>query len=286
MGFMDNIWDSAKSFAGNIPKAMLIVKHPSVVQKDPATNFFQKDKDRTLDQKTQNKKKLDELRAALAKQYKSNKGLALRFDDVKSLVASKQAEGVKYTVMEVQYNPSSIRFDTSGGSRYEMSEGKMDLLNYQVATTMRVQLIFENINLMDAFMLQNLNPNVGNIKEMAQSKFSDGGFTNNKEYSVQTQLDGLLALLQRSETRHVVFAYSGLFFPGEVCGVTVKYTMFNKKGNPVMGTADIEIYQDDNYRDDKNESYWDKAYKTFFEENNTTKGGFSKVNNNILGLNL
>ncbi len=264
----------ASSITGNIPKAILCVRQ----MKD-------NDSEETAAQDAGN------LQEALRRQ--TQKALNEGTQTFSSLTGSGVIDYFDYLAMEVQYNPSSIHMETlagvvdySGGNLGGQSINQLALDNQPVSTTMSFQLIFDDMNPFDAFMLQNFVPTtVGNVVSLAGSgvkKKAMGG------YSVQAQMDGLMALLTQTETRNVIFFWAKMCFRGVLTGVNCRYTMFNKDGNPIRGVVELSIRQD---AEDKYGS-WDKAFTQAFgqateNEERGMAGRFSKVtNNNFLNLNL
>lgn len=217
--------------------------------------------------------------------------------------------GSGYLAMEVQYNPSSIHMETQagqveylGGNLGGKSDNQIVQDTQPVSTTMRFQLIFDDMNPFDAFMLENLVPTTaGNIVSLVGSGVrkmkgtKEGEEENDKKkgcYSVQDQVDGLMALLTQVETRQVIFFWAKMCFRGELTGVNARYTMFNKDGNPIRGVVDLTIRQGDEEELAYDTKYWDQAFtETFGQAAEETErgmaGAFSKVtNNNLLNLNL
>ena len=202
----------------------------------------------------------------------------------KNLLGQDQA----YLAMEVQYNPSSIQMQTATGSQLDYSGGSMgNMANNMIiqnivptSTTMNVQLIFDEVNMYDAFMVNNVNSPVGAITQAAK-------YAVEKEHSVQHQIEGILSLLTMDVTRQVVFYWSKMCFRGELTAVQANYTMFNKSGNPIRGVVNLSIRQGEQAELFES-SYWGKAYENLFTKGKADgKSTLSKVtNNNVLNLNL
>lgn len=204
--------------------------------------------------------------------------------------------GSGYLALEVQYNPSSIYLDTQAGRQVQYSGGSLGSnstnqivqVTQPVATTMSFQLVFDDMNLRDAFMMENIALTAGNAISAVAKAVNDkkGG------YSVQNQMDGLMALLTRDETRQVIFFWGKMCFRGELTGVSSKYTMFNKDGNPIRGTVNLTLRQGNEPQFQYDETYWDEAFTNAFgdQDENVTSGIKSKVdkvlNNNFLNINL
>ena len=219
------------------------------------------------------------------------------YNDIRALAMNKN-----YIALEVQYNPASLRLDTSAGKQMEFKGGSQnpELSVYKApsATILTMELLFDDVNNMDAFML-NDNPLTGmtasNVANSAISilKNLDEG------YSVMRQMQGLLSLLTIAEAQRVIFFWGDMSFHGCVTDVDMQYTMFNKKGHPVRGKVTLSIRQEDDeelnmvrdkaYTYDK--EYWDSAFDdTFKEEGEAGEGLLDTVNkftnNSLLNLKL
>lgn len=276
--FMQNL---KSSITGNIPKAILCVRD---MMGDDSVEDDAKAAARLQE------KLLEETRDALKRGVGDRTLASQTFG---SIIEGGKMGGSGYLAMEVQYNPSSIHMETragvvdySGGNLGGQSINQLAQDNQPVATIMSFQLIFDDMNPSDAFVLENLAPTtVGNTVSLVGSgmkKKIDGG------YSVQKQVDGLIALLTQTETRHVIFFWAKMCFRGVLTDVNTRYTMFNKDGNPIRGVVELSIRQDaeDVF------GHWDKAFTKAFGKaaENAERGmasGFSKItNNNFLNLNL
>ncbi len=277
----------ASSFSGNIPKAILCVRKMPT-QKMSAQDSW-----------------ADTVNAAagLQEELLAKTKMALEGSQTfGSLTKGGMMEDSGYFAIEVQYNPSSIHMETLAGRQVDYSGGNLGgkSINQQtevtqpVSTTMSFQLIFDDMNPFDAFMLENLAPTTvgntvslaGGLKKMTTDDMAKGG------YSVQTQVDGLMALLTQTETRQVIFFWAQMCFRGELTSVNTRYTMFNKDGNPIRGVADLTICQGEDPRFGYDTTYWDEAFSKAFgnEEENEVRGMADqwsrKLNNNFLNLNL
>lgn len=240
---MDILQDVGSSITGSINKAMLFVKKNNT--KTGKTNSQLRDE--LLKEKT-----------GLLK----NPGKSLK-------TASGIAEGKNengYHTMQVKYNPSSIRFSTQAGSYMHCGVGGMGInqitqMTMPSQTIMSVDLIFDDMNIPDAFMWEKYQLTAGSavssVSGIAKQAIKDG-------YSVQAQIDGLIALLTQSESRNVVFYWSEMAFAGEVTNVNAEYTMFNPQGHPIRGKVTLSIFQMDNEVDSADKRYWDKAFTELF----------------------
>lgn len=286
MGITEYLKNTGRLLTGNIPKAILCVPD---VTKLPS-NFFTKE---TAYQVSEIRTNADNLKKALVG---GNKSLVQTFSDLTGVSSGKPTSTVAeqgYLALEVQYNPSSVYLETVAGQQTNVSGFSMgDATNQQMrrieaptATTLSVQLLFDAVNPQDSFMMSNMAPTVGNAVS-AISNLAKG------DYSVKTQMDGIMSLLTLSYTRQVLFFWSKMCFQGELTSVSSHYKMFNTKGNPVRGELRLTIRQEENAAAKYENQYWQKAFDKAFGDSTfsgLTKsvGTASKVlNNSVLNLNI
>lgn len=272
------------SLSGNVPKAILCVRNIKTLEQITSQDGAE---ERLRKKRANMKDTLDaakDLQDAFMKATENALSGTVSSKARKNLLGQDQA----YLAMEVQYNPSSIHMQTATGSQLDYSGGSMgNMANNMIiqnivptSTTMNVQLIFDEVNMYDAFMVNNVNSPVGAIAQAAK-------YAVEKEYSVQHQIEGILSLLTMDVTRQVVFYWSKMCFRGELTAVQANYTMFNKSGNPIRGVVNLSIRQGEQAEIFES-SYWGKAYENLFTKGKADgKSTFSKVtNNNVLNLNL
>lgn len=195
-----------------------------------------------------------------------------------------------YIPMKVQYNPSSMNFsgrageirnESAGGS----NEGSFQRYNAPEETILSMELMFDDVNVMDAFMVNSSVASVQGIGDVAGQLINAGL---GKEYSVQDISEVFVAAMLNSYTRMVGFVWNKTIFWGELTSVNVQFTMFNKKGNPIRSKVYIQIRQDKKngetrYATEKN---WEKAYENMFKVKNTnTAFNINNAASNIFNLN-
>ena len=195
----------------------------------------------------------------------------------------------KYMKVTVQFNPASIRLDSLNGQVQDINSGDVNKLVQQKdflgRTKMSFDLIFDDVDPMDAFMLNEVaNVNVSSVARKGMNMIEHKGNT----FSVTKKMETFMALLATNGGQHVIFFWSKMTFRGLITGVTNKYTMFNTSGNPIRGVMHLEITQDASKQDafEYENKSWEKSYKRVFKEG---KGGgtgmLSKLtNNNILNI--
>ena len=272
--------DTANLATGNIPKAILCV--PDVKK----TQGLSVDQMITLS---------DKLREQLLNA--GGEGVMSSFKSLVGRGTTQTIEQFRYLALEVPYNPSSIYLETVAGSQMNFSGGAMgDASTSQlrqnvepVSTTMSVQLLFDAVNVYDSFMMSNLSVNVGNavgVVSNAVNKLAGDG------YSVKPQMDGIMSLLTRDYTRHVLFFWAQMCFQGELTSVSSNYKMFNTQGNPVRGEIRLTIRQSEDISAKYSNTYWEKAFDKAFGDA-MTSGLTQSVNslsrglsNSVLNLNI
>lgn len=288
------IQNVASSITGNLPKAILCVRDLSQVT---AGDLSDDDKSAmsSVKKASELQKKLlrstdDALNGLMENQRMGSQ--TFRSLTGKGGVMA----GSGYLALEVQYNPSSIYMDTQAGKQVQYSggalgQGSINQLTqiYQPAITiMSFQLVFDDMNPQDAFLLENTAPTAGNLVSGA----ADVARKVKGSYSVQTQIDGLMSLLTQTVTRQVVFYWAKMSFQGNLISINSRYTMFNKDGNPIRGVVDLSISQQGGPGSGYDETYWDEAFTRTFGDSLTdrTAGKVGKaakaMQNNLLNIHL
>ncbi len=149
---------------------------------------------------------------------------------------------------EVQYNPASITMNTVGGNIQKYTamgnDSPNSLVSYdkETSTYLSMSLIFEDINVHDAFAsatAESTGVNVSQAVDLGKDLISNA----NGGYSVRVKVEGIFSLLRYKRTRQVIFVWNNMFFHGELLSVDAQYTMFNKLGNPIRAVVNLEIQQ-------------------------------------------
>ncbi len=276
MGIVSSLGKTVNQITGNVPKAILCV--PDIYS----------DGDKSVEETI---RQSNALRSALLEA--GGEGVLGAFSGIAGRSTTQTIESNGYLALEVQYNPSSVYLESVAGTQMNFSPMNMgDASTNQlrqnvepVATTMNVELIFDAVNVQDSFMLSNTAATVGN----AVSAVADLA---KKNYSVKPQIDGILSLLTRDYTRHVLFFWAKMCFQGELSSVSSHYTMFNTSGNPVRGVVRLTIRQSEDPAAKYENTYWEKAFTKAFGESNAVTSvsagntAASILNNSVLNLNL
>ena len=269
MGVEKAIQNLKASATGNIVKAVLCIR---AVKKQSIDQNDDKGIDALGDSIQSTVKDTNALNDSLMERAEAslNGDAVSTYKDIKS-----EAESNNYIALEVQYNPTSIRFDTSAGRQmnYGGEVGNVELKQFRApaSTTLTVELLFDDVDTADAFGLED-SPLAG--ISMANTLRSIAN-TSGKEHSVQHQMEGLLSLLTIPAARQVIFFWGNMSFRGEVCEVNETYTMFNSKGYPIRGKVMLQIRQasgmsmldsDADAMYEYDETYWTKAFDETFKE--------------------
>lgn len=133
-----------------------------------------------------------------------------------------------YEILEVQYNPVSVKMDAGGGDKVlkTMSSNQDAASISQVVnaqrTTLSVDLIF------------------------------DGPKT-------QSAMRQCLTSLLGASVRKVIFCWGFMAFPGTVTRINMTYTMFSETGSPIFGKIAVSFLQSGSSKEE--DAYWEKAYK-------------------------
>lgn len=251
---------------GNINKAYMLMHRPELIP--------------DLDDMTGKKNlgSLTGLSAAAAKLQDEN--FAASGNMFNALSMDKTLAGVvneaNYILVPVQFNPSSIAFQGMGGEIRRESvggsgENQFQQFDIPSETTLAMELIFDDTNNKDAFMMDAEMPLLSEIASV-------GGLTQRieqgmsalagKKYSVQDQTELFIAAMVQNFTRLVGFAWNKMIFWGELVGVNVQYTMFNKAGAPIRAKVAIQIRQDQAIGGDEpyqTEKKWEQAFEDMFK---------------------
>lgn len=244
---MDYLQDLGSSLTGSINKAMLLVK-----KNDKDTMKISELRDKLVDISD----------VSVINNPKGVLKAAQRYNKVKSIAGS------DFYVMQLKYNPSSIRFSSQAGSYVQSGPGNAGVnqitqITVPSRTTMYVDLIFDDVSVMDSFMWDKFHLGINSTVTATAGGIKQA--TKNG-YSVQTQMEGLISLIIYEYSRNVIFYWSEMAFAGEVTGVSATYTMFNPQGHPVRGKISLTIFQSEESNNTSGGEYWDSAFDRLFND--------------------
>lgn len=266
---MDYLQDIRTSITGSINKAMLLIKK----SKNEGTDLNSiRNKLVAIDGKS------------IVNNPKGVLNAPERYNKVKKIVNG------DYYVMQVKYNPSSIRYSTQAGTYVQSGPGNMGVnqitqITVPSRTTMYVDLIFDDVSVMDAFMWDKFHLSANSITTGAAGVVKQ---ITKDGYSVQKQMEGLVSLITNKSSRSVIFYWCEMAFAGEVTGVNATYTMFNPQGHPVRGKVSLSIFQTEDNKDYSGGRYWDEAFNRLFgdyrQDNDVEDTRFINQIGNIINI--
>ena len=175
---------------------------------------------------------------------------------------------------EVQFNPAEITIQAQGGgmsqvTNFSGSTKKADKagasitfqqLNPRIMVT--IPLIFDRVVNADAFLQDKLALSPTSIIKNVGTAIATMAFK--KEITVQTQVEGLIAVLRNDYTREIIFTWSDMSYYGKINGVNARYTMFSPTGKPIRATVDLNILCSDPKTSVGSMGQWEDRYKKAF----------------------
>lgn len=163
-----------------------------------------------------------------------------------------QMENAKNKRFRVQFNPSELQVYATSDPIEKLSaqqregEGQREaVVDSPVSGRLElsVSLIFDHMNVSTSFMMEkNLLP------------VSASGITNlvtlgmDKQFTVQTEVEGFIAALRNLYTQQATFEWSDFTFTGALLYVGAQYTMFSTNGTPVRAKVSLRLRQEKNGR--------------------------------------
>lgn len=262
----DTLISKITSATGAVTKAVIAVRNPYYAVGE------EEDQNSNSNSASVSKAMRDAAESRLSKAATSNAGSTSMSDFANNTKVNAAMQRAGFLFLEVQYNPSTLRFDTRGGDFMEydrngsIGTGGTDIVTNKglQETSLNCQLIFDAMNIMDSFAYDGntsltINNAVSGVGGIVKGNTGDG-------YSVKPQVEAFLGMLSKAPNRRMIFYYGKTAFHGELIRVNVKYTMFNKKGHPVRAIVDITIQQQSNpyYKEDV--IYWRKAFAKAFKQ--------------------
>jgi len=188
---------------------------------------------------------------------------------------------------KVQFNPSELQLyasvPTLSKQNLQRSKGiRQSLSNAAIkpSVDLTVPLIFDDVNIFDAFMWDKFNGVLrGNPTAIAKSAVSLAMKATGTKWTVQTEVEGLVAALRNPYTRNITFRWANFSFTGQLHTINAQYTMFSPSGRPVRAKVNMRLHQEldpDKLQD------WYTDFDNGFSGNQSTL----VTNNNLLNLNL
>lgn len=190
---------------------------------------------------------------------------------------------------EVQFNPSTITIQAQGGgmsqvtnvgkSTKDKENGEMSSIVYQTLKpriTVTIPLVFDRVVNSDAFLQDKLSLNPAQLAKNVGTAVATMVF--DKKLTVQTQVEGLIAVLRSDYTREIMFSWADMSYHGLINGVNAQYTMFSPNGEPLRATVNLTILCSDPEIVKGCMGQWEDRYKAAFAQK-----GVNAISNSTVG---
>lgn len=136
-------------------------------------------------------------------------------------VAGSKSRALETKIIPVQFQPSSLRFQSSSGAK----EGSRGDISKPEDTRRRKP--------------ENAEPASPERLSMSVSLLFDD--TLYEKENVMPRVEGMLAAVRNPFTRQVSFHWGELYYRGRVTEIQAEYEMFGRDGSPVRARVDLTI---------------------------------------------
>ncbi len=177
-------------------------------------------------------------------------------------------------MMEVQFNPASLRLSAMGGdddvqtTNYTQDGAGISRGAVGLHVEMSVKLIFDQISNYAAFTQDMLT--VSTSRAASQAASAIGGAISNAlkgtPASVQQIVESFVSTMRNENTRRICFQWGEFYYEGVLSRVNSTYTMFDLAGNPIRAEVMMVLYLVDDDLDKEFNEYWEDAYFAAFIE--------------------
>ena len=152
--------------------------------------------------------------------------------------------GSQDRALRVQFNPSELTLNASAVPKSEQdgTTGRSRTMAVEDAKlNLTVVLYFDDMQTYDAFMWDKFTAGLtaqgaANLAKMGMEAAGKG-----KVYSVQGQVEALVAALRNPYTRLISFRWADFTFIGQLNTVRANYTMFSPSGRPIRAQVLLRI---------------------------------------------
>ncbi len=173
-------------------------------------------------------------------------------------------------MMEVQFNPSSLRLSAMGGdddvqtTNYTQDGAGISRGAVGLHVEMSVKLIFDQISNYAAFTQDMLTLSSSRAISQATSAISNA--IKSTPASVQQIVESFVATMRNENTRRICFQWGDFYYEGVLSRVNSTYTMFDLAGNLIRAEVMMVLYLVDDDLDKEFNEYWEDAYHAAFIE--------------------
>lgn len=188
---------------------------------------------------------------------------------------SARGNGKEVVRFVVQFNPAELRITAEGqqdSNSYltDVSGTGKTIATNPLSSRARVyfKLIFDDTDNEEAFQSEYAVLHPGEVKQRAGNYMKTPQQILNarstrkqqKERTVRSQVEGLMAALRSEYKRKVRFIWGSLSYSGYLNTLQAEYTMFNPDGSPIRAEVQIVILCMDENLEQGNMGQWHKHY--------------------------
>ena len=194
-------------------------------------------------------------------------------------------KGATKKYFKVQFNPSELTLNgmlerSAKQNAQAGEEGKRTATDavQRPTITMTVRLYFDDVCQSDAFMGEKFTSGLS-----MQTVVNVASMLSGKVYSVQPQVEALIAALRNNFTRTITFYWGKFSFSGQLSNVGAQYTMFSISGRPIRAVVSLRIYQE---LDPTKVNPWYTDFTNTFKGSSLSLTGAAQKVGNLLNFNL
>lgn len=192
---------------------------------------------------------------------------------------------------EVQFNPATLNISAQRGGvitsvDFTGNNAAQGLQVQPTYMTMNVDLIFNKVDPSEAFLDQKLiftQALQGNVKSTLNTLSK---FTGSVGYSVQSEIEGLIAACKILGTVYVKFDWGKLSYVGLLDALDCEYKMFSPKGEPIYGVVHLSMILADPKVTDGNLGKWNEAYLELIKDGPVSMNTLSNKVGSYLNFSL
>lgn len=206
-------------------------------------------------------------------------------------------KGVKKT-FEVQFNPSDIEIEGMGGGRVattaynvaddkdRTSSGSITYGPAPVRINFSVRLLFDKMDANESFLSAKLNIAPSEMVKSAAQLVKAGvnKATGSESFSVQQEVEALMAALRSPYTRTISFYWGDMVYCGVLNRVSAQYVMFNSAGEPVRAYVQLSLICADKQVSPSSLGAWEHAYNEAFGSGDQSLVGWTQKVGSILNI--
>lgn len=185
-------------------------------------------------------------------------------------------------VFRLQFNPSSLSISgdapdpTLRAQFSKSSKASASTDEVQVVYSVSFQVIFDDCDPNDAFLENKLLGSYSNPVSMGMGVANR--LKEKNGHSIRPQMEAFIAVARSAPhvLNEVTLYWGDMSYSGLMNGCTCSYTMFNPAGEPIRGTADINLLMFNTEHNADDYRTLQRAYDDVFGQNANGDGAFDK----------